>query len=1212
MAGTQSISGLASGLDTANIIDQLIQLQRYPIERWQAEKAEITNKITAWQAINTLLLSFKITAYDLSREATFNVKKTQVSDSTVFTASASSSAATGSYDLRVLQLASTHQFISRGFPDRSTTGIGTGTLTIEVGKGNLTEDIPLPWLNGETGVSSGSIKITDRDGNVATIDLSSAVTLQDVVDAINNEDTINVTATIDGNRLRLTYTGSGTGLFTVEDVGESRTAQDLGIATSVASDEIVGSSIHYITSDTGLSAINDGRGVPTPPSTALRSFLGAGSTSATLSSTKGLSAGDVIKISDGTNTDYVVIQSVDHLTNTITWDGATYNLDHSYAVENTTITRIDLKIVDSTGEYYVDLSNATTIGDVIDALNSAENESGTLTGVTASLSSDGRSLILQRSTSDTSFAVQPINNRSLAEYLGFDSSTTVEGGKLIYGKKLVADLGSVLIGSLRGTQGTGIASGSITLQDRAGNSATIKVAPRITATLTSGASSGATSAQVSDVSGFFVGGRVRFCDGANYEWHTITAIDPSTNTITWDNPLQNSYSAGALAITGIESLSDLITAINNADQISGVTLNLSAQVNSEGNGILIEDESGGTGNLVISDVDSTTAQDLGIAVNSTVSSYNGQNVQRQYIDLATSLASLNGGEGVEYGIFRITDSQGQSMDITVDGYVSTIGDLIELINYTAVREGVGVEARINDTGDGILIVDTAGGTEELSVQDLNNGKTAQDLNISGTSASGQINGSFEFTINVTDSTTLEDIEDLIEDTTGERVNVSIISTGGGTNPYRLVITSAYSGSVGRLTIREDFSSGSLSFTQLTKAQDAAVLLGSEGSSLLMTSSSNTVTQLIPGVTINLLNTSDEAVNLTIENDYDDIVATVTRFVDNFNELMEKIDEYARYDPETEEAGILQGDVHLMNLKQELYNIIVSRVEGLPSDMCLLMQAGISISSDGLLSLDENELRTALQEDLEAVKALFTYTHNVALSTNGGVAQASSTATGWDPNDAINGDTSSQTYGAGVNGWRNASAVDQWFEVDFSQSVALSKVVVYTLDSPTQPANLYGLKGYTLQYWDDTSGSWVDEDTITSNTSGKITHLFSTPIYTSKIRLNNLTSNGSFYPIVEVEAYEKRGIGSRLDAALAYITDASDGTIERITESLQTLSEDLDDRIADYEDRLEAKRAQLERQFIRMEKAIQEMQSMSAWLGAQLASLSTTSLMSTGR
>jgi len=222
------------------------------------------------------------------------------------------------------------------------------------------------------------------------------------------------------------------------------------------------------------------------------------------------------------------------------------------------------------------------------------------------------------------------------------------------------------------------------------------------------------------------------------------------------------------------------------------------------------------------------------------------------------------------------------------------------------------------------------------------------------------------------------------------------------------------------------------------------------------------------------------------------------------------------------------------------------------------------------------------------------------------------ATGWDPNDAINGDTSSQTYGAGVNGWRNASAVDQWFEVDFSQSVALSKVVVYTLDSPTQPANLYGLKGYTLQYWDDTSGSWVDEDTITSNTSGKITHLFSTPIYTSKIRLNNLTSNGSFYPIVEVEAYEKRGIGSRLDAALAYITDASDGTIERITESLQTLSEDLDDRIADYEDRLEAKRAQLERQFIRMEKAIQEMQSMSAWLGAQLASLSTTSLMSTGR
>ena len=103
-----------------------------------------------------------------------------------------------------------------------------------------------------------------------------------------------------------------------------------------------------------------------------------------------------------------------------------------------------------------------------------------------------------------------------------------------------------------------------------------------------------------------------------------------------------------------------------------------------------------------------TAAALGVSTglagvaSSTVAS---DNLQHQYISLSTQLGDLNNGRGVGTGRFRISDATGATAVIDIGDDSRTIGDVLKEINSA----GIGVEARINSTGDGIEIVEDAGG-----------------------------------------------------------------------------------------------------------------------------------------------------------------------------------------------------------------------------------------------------------------------------------------------------------------------------------------------------------------------------------------------------------------------------------------------------------------------------------------------------------------------
>ncbi|MEK6590722.1 MAG: flagellar hook-associated protein FlgL [Nitrospinota bacterium] len=122
----------------------------------------------------------------------------------------------------------------------------------------------LSSLNRGRGIASGSIKITDRAGNSAIVNLSGSSTISDVMNAISGAGGANVTASINssGNALFIKDDNSiATQNLTIEEVGSGTTASDLGILAS-RPDNIEGLDLSpNLTTSTPLSLLNMGGGL---------------------------------------------------------------------------------------------------------------------------------------------------------------------------------------------------------------------------------------------------------------------------------------------------------------------------------------------------------------------------------------------------------------------------------------------------------------------------------------------------------------------------------------------------------------------------------------------------------------------------------------------------------------------------------------------------------------------------------------------------------------------------------------------------------------------------------------------------------------------------------------------------------------------------------------------------------------------------------------
>lgn len=159
------------------------------------------------------------------------------------------------------------------------------------------------------------------------------------------------------------------------------------------------------------------------------------------------------------------------------------------------------------------------------------------------------------------------------------------------------------------------------------------------------------------------------------------------------------------------------------------------------------------------------------------------------------------------------------------------------------------------------------------------------------------------------------------------------------------------------------------------AQDALISVGTSAP-ITIASASNTVSNLINGVTLNLLAAdADQSITLKVEQDVDGLVKSLEGFVDKYNAAVDFLLEQFAYNPDTEKAGVLLGDRTAMRLDSQIRSDVMRTVAGLSGEFSQLAQIGIgtsvgeSLDADGKLSIDEDALRAAIQDDLEGVIGL---------------------------------------------------------------------------------------------------------------------------------------------------------------------------------------------------------------------------------------------------
>jgi len=221
--------------------------------------------------------------------------------------------------------------------------------------------------------------------------------------------------------------------------------------------------------------------------------------------------------------------------------------------------------------------------------------------------------------------------------------------------------------------------------------------------------------------------------------------------------------------------------------------------------------------------------------------------------------------------------------------------------------------------------------------------------------------------------TIQDVVDAIN-ASGADVTASIIDDGSAMNPFKIVIQGNQAGTTNAVTaglFRMPPAMGSspmlvdLGFSEVQTAADTSIKVDG----ITFTRSSNTISDIIPGVTLNLESLSSGT--LTISTDNTAIALNIQDFVDAFNELVAFIDEQTEFNPETFQTGVLFGNTAVQSLETTLRRIVSGPVVGGSGTFGFLSQIGITTQDDGTLILDEVKLDQALTTDLDSVVSLFT-------------------------------------------------------------------------------------------------------------------------------------------------------------------------------------------------------------------------------------------------
>ncbi|RAZ25891.1 flagellar filament capping protein FliD [Campylobacter hyointestinalis] len=373
---------------------------------------------------------------------------------------------------------------------------------------------------------------------------------------------------------------------------------------------------------------------------------------------------------------------------------------------------------------------------------------------------------------------------------------------------------------------------------------------------------------------------------------------------------------------------------------------------------------------------------------------------------------------------KITANQTKQTDLTaittlLSSFKTSVSSLTDSSSYMAKK--------VSSTGSNNATVSVANGVNagnmsikvnQLATKDSYQSKTFSMSNspvLTGVdSASFNISiGDKTYTIEADKSTSLDDIAKQINEKTEGKINAKVLNVGGN-EPYRLVLSSSETGKKNEIkfSLYEGNDTAQASSSNNTEKEnskkllealfngieekdknvtfkDGGVRLSSASDAkfnfngIEITRSTNTIKDLQLGVTINLnkVDKSDEYTNFNITQDTETVTKSIQDMITSYNSLVNNLQVATSYNTETKASGTFQGVSEIINIKTSLNKII----NGVDSNGKSLQDFGISLSKDGLLTLDSVKLKDKLENDFDNFQSFFstatTYT-NVSTSSTG--------------------------------------------------------------------------------------------------------------------------------------------------------------------------------------------------------------------------------------
>ena len=194
MASIQ-LSGLVSGFDWKSFMEQIMELNRAPITRLQAEKSTNNSKVSALDNLGTRLNELQTASRALKVDGLFT-GRTAASTTTgsTWSTSTTSGTATGAYTFNVTQLATT------------TKRSGSGDIGLGISPTNDVSGVTLASMSTATAVTAGNFTVNGAQVSVALTD-----SLQDVFDKISTATSGAVTASYDSTTDKITLNSTTPG-----------------------------------------------------------------------------------------------------------------------------------------------------------------------------------------------------------------------------------------------------------------------------------------------------------------------------------------------------------------------------------------------------------------------------------------------------------------------------------------------------------------------------------------------------------------------------------------------------------------------------------------------------------------------------------------------------------------------------------------------------------------------------------------------------------------------------------------------------------------------------------------------------------------------------------------------------------------------------------------------------------------------------------------